>query len=61
MEKLKVPIKVGQKLNLNIKDITSTGEGVGKVDNFTVFYTVKDNVMEVRRILYSKRNFNKLI
>ncbi len=37
MEKLKVPIKVGQKLNLNIKDITSTGEGVGKVDNFTVF------------------------
>ena len=26
------------------------------VDNFTVFYTVKDNVMEVRRILYSKRN-----
>ena len=31
------------------------------VDNFTVFYTVKNNVMEVRRILYSKRNFNKLI
>ena len=31
------------------------------VDNFTVFYTEKNNVMEVRRILYSKRNFNKLI
>lgn len=31
------------------------------VKNYTVFYTVKDNVMEVRRILYSRRNFDKLV
>ena len=31
------------------------------VSNYTIFYTVKDNTMEIRRILYSKRNFNKLI
>ena len=31
------------------------------VKNYTVFYTVKDNVMEIRRILFSKRNFDKLI
>ncbi|MCI8519798.1 MAG: type II toxin-antitoxin system RelE/ParE family toxin [Clostridia bacterium] len=31
------------------------------VKNYTVFYTVKDNTMEVRRILYSRRNFDKLI
>ena len=31
------------------------------VDNYTVFYTVRDNTMEVRRILYSRRNFDKLI
>ena len=31
------------------------------VDNYTVFYTVNDNIMEIRRILYSKRNFDKLI
>lgn len=31
------------------------------VKNFTIFYVVKDNIMEVRRILYSKRNFDKLI
>ena len=31
------------------------------VKNYTVFYTVKDNTMEVRRILYSKMNFNKQI
>ena len=31
------------------------------VKNYIVFYTVKDNIMEVRRILYSRRNFNKLI
>lgn len=30
------------------------------VKNYIVFYTVKDNIMEVRRILYSKRNFNKV-
>ncbi len=31
------------------------------VRNFTVFYVVIDNVMEVRRILYNRRNFNNLI
>lgn len=31
------------------------------VKNYTVFYVVKDNTMEVRRILYSRRNFEKLI
>lgn len=31
------------------------------VKNYTVFYIVKENVMEVRRIIYSKRNFDKII
>ena len=31
------------------------------IKNYTIFYTVKDNTMEVRRILYSRRNFDKLI
>lgn len=32
------------------------------VKNYTIFYTLKDeNIMEVRRILYSRRNFDKLI
>ena len=31
------------------------------VKNYTIFYTVKDNVMEIRRILCSRRNFDKLI
>ena len=31
------------------------------VKNYTVFYTVKDNVMEIRIILCSRRNFDKLI
>lgn len=31
------------------------------VKNYTIFYTVKDNIMEVRRILYNKRNFDRLI
>lgn len=31
------------------------------VKNYIVFYIVKDNVMEVRRILYNKRDFNNLI
>ena len=31
------------------------------VKNYTVFYTVKDDVMEVRRILYSRRNFDNFI
>lgn len=29
--------------------------------NYTIFYVVIDNVMEIRRILYSKRNFERLI
>lgn len=31
------------------------------VKNYTIFYVVKDSTMEVRRIIYSKRNFEKLI
>ena len=31
------------------------------VKNFTIFYVVIGNTMEIRRILYSKRNFDKLI
>ena len=31
------------------------------VKNYTIFYTVKDDTMEVRRILYSRRSFDKLI
>ena len=31
------------------------------VKNYTTFYVVKDNTMEVRRIIYFKRNFEKLI
>ena len=31
------------------------------VGNFTVFYVVIDNVMEVRRFIYSKRDLAKLI
>lgn len=31
------------------------------VKNYTIFYIVKDNTMEIRRILYSKRNFENLI
>lgn len=31
------------------------------VNNYTIFYTIKDSTMEIRRILYSKRNFKKLI
>lgn len=31
------------------------------VKNYIVFYTVKDNTMEVRRILYARRNFDKLV
>lgn len=31
------------------------------VRNFTVFYVVIDDVMEVRRILYSRRDLTKLI
>lgn len=28
--------------------------------NYTIFYTVKDNIMIVSRILYSKMNFKKI-
>ena len=31
------------------------------VKNYTIFYVLKDNTMEIRRILYSRRTFNKLI
>lgn len=31
------------------------------VKNYTIFYVVKDNTMEIRRILYSRRNFDELI
>ena len=31
------------------------------VKNYTIFYTVKNNTMEIRRILYSRRNFDKLV
>lgn len=31
------------------------------VKNYIIFYIVKDNVMEVRRILYNKRNFKTII
>ena len=31
------------------------------VKNYTIFYTVSNNSMEIRRILYSRRNFDKLI
>ena len=31
------------------------------IKNYIVFYTVTDNVMEVRRITYSKRDLEKLI
>ncbi|MBO5005188.1 MAG: type II toxin-antitoxin system RelE/ParE family toxin [Clostridia bacterium] len=31
------------------------------VKNYIIFYIVKDTTMEIRRILYSKRNFDKLI
>ena len=31
------------------------------VRNFSIFYVVIDDTMEVHRLLYSKRNINKLI
>ncbi len=31
------------------------------IKNYTVFYTIKHDTIEFRRILYSKRNFNNLI
>lgn len=32
-----------------------------QVRNFTVFYVVIDHVMEVRRILYSRRDFRRIL
>ena len=32
-----------------------------QVKNYTVFYVVIDNVMELRRILYSRRNWQTMI
>lgn len=31
------------------------------INNYTVFYTVFDNIMVVRRIVYSRRDFDKLL
>lgn len=31
------------------------------VKNYTIFYTLKNDVMEARRFLYSKRNFKKIL
>lgn len=31
------------------------------IKNFTIFYTVRNNSMEIVHILYNKRNFDKLI
>lgn len=31
------------------------------VKKYTIFYVVKDNIMEIRRIYYSQRNFDNLI
>lgn len=31
------------------------------VKNYTIFYIVKDNIIEIRRILYSRRNFDNLL
>ncbi|MBR6034283.1 MAG: type II toxin-antitoxin system RelE/ParE family toxin [Clostridia bacterium] len=30
------------------------------VKNYTIFYVVKNNTMEIRRILYSRRNFRNI-
>lgn len=31
------------------------------IKSFTIFYTVRNNIMEIVHILYNKRNFDKLI
>ncbi len=31
------------------------------VKNYTIFYVVKNNVMEVRRIIYSRRNLKNIM
>lgn len=45
--------RVSKKENVNYYKI--------RVNNYTIFYTVKGNIMEIRRIYYSKRDFDKLI
>jgi hypothetical protein len=30
------------------------------INNYSIFYTIKDNVMEVRRFLYNKMNIEKM-
>ena len=32
-----------------------------RIKNFMIFYVVIDNVMEVRRILYGRRNWKKIL
>lgn len=31
------------------------------INNYIVFYTVSDNIMEVRRIIYSRRNIDEIL
>ena len=31
------------------------------INNYVVFYTVSDDAMEIRRIIYNKRNIDKLL
>ena len=31
------------------------------IGNFTIFYTTRNNIMEITHIIYSKRNFDHLI
>ena len=31
------------------------------IGNYIIFYTVKDNVMQIARLLYNRRDFQKLI
>lgn len=31
------------------------------INNYIVFYTVSENIMEVRRIIYAKRNMDELV
>jgi hypothetical protein len=30
------------------------------INNYSIFYTIKDNIMEVRRFLYNKMNIEKM-
>ena len=31
------------------------------INNYIIFYTINNNIMEVRRIIYNKRNFENLL